>query len=58
MDGHELFKTGTDAVRQCQITPCKYFVFLAHWTDSACYENAARSVVDTVSTAQHLLTFK
>ena len=57
MDGHELFKTGTDVLRQCQITLCKYFVSLAQWTDSACYENASLSVVDTVSTAQHLLTF-
>jgi hypothetical protein len=49
MDGHELFKTGTDVLKQCQITLCKYFVSLAQWTDSACYENATRSVVDTVS---------
>jgi len=58
MDGHELFKTGTDVLRKCQITLRKYFVFLAQWTDSARYENKSRSVVDTVSNAQHLLPFK
>ena len=58
MDEHELFKTGTDVLRQCQINLCNYFVFLARWTDSACYENVSRTVVDTVSNAQHLLPFK
>jgi len=41
MDGNELFKIGTDVMRQGQITLCKYFVFLAQWTDSTCYENTS-----------------